>query len=613
MDWQVTSYVLPLLVMGATTAACISAALAIYAWRRRSTSGATPFALLMLAVAEWAVAYALELANPEPAAKIFWSKAHFLGVGVVPAAWLAFTMQHTGREKWLSRRNVALLTIMPVITLLLAWSNEAHGLIYSQIRLDTAGLFPRLDLSFGLWHWVYVLYSYPLILIGTLLLAQKLIRSPHLYRGQATALLVGMFVPWIGNALSLSGIEPLSLLDWTPFAFTVSGIALSWGLFHFRLLDVVPVARDIVIENMSDGMMVLDAHNRIVDLNPAAQRLLGVSSQAIGQPTREVLSPWADLVERYRTVTEAQAEIGIGEGERRRDFELRITPLLDRRGRLTGRMVIWHDITERKRAESELQKAKEAAEAANQAKTAFVSNVSHELRTPMTSIRGYVDLLLMGAAGPVTAAQSDFLKVIKTNTDRLTSLVNDLLDISRIESGRLRLEKSPLSLAAIMDDVLTSSRAWIEERQQTLLLRLAPNLPPVLGDKMRVTQILNNLVSNAIKYTPHGGTITITLDRWAGGPFPTTLGSDEAMIHPDRPYLYISVQDTGVGISQEDLSKLFTRFFRADNPLSSEAGGSGLGLTIAKSLVELHGGHIWVQSQAGVGSTFTVALPVYDE
>jgi PAS domain S-box-containing protein len=305
----------------------------------------------MVAVVVWSLGHVLELGSTDLLTKGFWTKIEFLGVTFVPVLWLAFALQHTGREKWLTTRNLVLLAIEPLVTLLLHLTNEVHGLIARDVRLDTSGSFPVLDFTYSAGFWVYAAYSYLLLLLGTFLLLQALIRSPRLYRGQAGTVLIAALAPWVGNVLYISGLSPFPYLDLTPFAFTITGLAVAWGLFRFRLLDIVPVARDTVIEGMSDGVIVLDTQNRIVDLNLAAQQITSrPASEAIGQPAAQVFSAWPDLVERYRDVTEVREEFVLGEGEAQQCFELHISPLYDRSGRLTGRLVVFRDITERKRA-----------------------------------------------------------------------------------------------------------------------------------------------------------------------------------------------------------------------------------------------------------------------
>jgi signal transduction histidine kinase len=223
-------------------------------------------------------------------------------------------------------------------------------------------------------------------------------------------------------------------------------------------------------------------------------------------------------------------------------------------------------------------------------KTDFVSIVSHELRTPMTSIRGYLDLLLMGAPGPLNEQQVRFMQVARDNTERLQELVNDLLDLSRIESGKIELDMQVISLPDIIDHVAGSLRNQFDSRGLFLTLDIASDLPRILGDPLRISQIVTNLLSNAYKYTAQGG---VTIRARQTGDF-----------------LQVDVIDTGVGISLQDQQNLFTRFFRSEDPFVREQSGTGLGLNITQSLIEIHGGTIWVESEPGVGSTFSFTLPL---
>ena len=381
MVWQFNSFVLLL-----TLSAGLSAALAFYIWRRRPAAGATAFALLMMAVAEWSLAYALRLGVVDLPTKVFWSQVRNLGVSTVPAAWLAFALQYTGREKWMTHRNVALLAIEPLVFLLLTWTNGSHGLIWSNVSLDTSGSFPVWVASHGAGFWIHAVYSYLLLLLATALLFQMLIRSPHLYRRQTAALLIGTLALLVGNVSSIFHLIPSLSLDLTPLAFIVSGLAAAWGLFRYGLLDIVPVARDTVIENMSDGVIVLDTQDRIVDLNPAAQRATALTaSEAIGQPLASVLSGWPDLIRRYQDVTKAHSsEVILTEGEAQRTFDLRISPLHDQRHRLSGHLVVLREITDRKRAEEALRRAHDELDIQVQERTAELARANEALQAEIT-------------------------------------------------------------------------------------------------------------------------------------------------------------------------------------------------------------------------------------
>jgi signal transduction histidine kinase/DNA-binding response OmpR family regulator len=241
-----------------------------------------------------------------------------------------------------------------------------------------------------------------------------------------------------------------------------------------------------------------------------------------------------------------------------------------------------------------------AVQAANIAKSDFVSLVAHELKTPMTSIKGHADVLLKSLVGPVNKTQAELLNIIRSNVDRMAALVVDLTDISRIEAGRLRLERDAVSITEVVEEVARSARSQIDEKEQTLLLQTTDNLPSVWGDRARLIQVLTNLVNNAYKYTPSGGQIVIRAERTANQWDPE--GAPEVV--------HVAVQDNGIGISSEEQEKVFLKFFRSQDQQARQVPGTGLGLNIAKYLVEMQGGSIWFESELRKGTTFHFTVPV---
>lgn len=238
--------------------------------------------------------------------------------------------------------------------------------------------------------------------------------------------------------------------------------------------------------------------------------------------------------------------------------------------------------------------------AANEAKSDIMSVVSHELKTPMTSIKGYTDLLLQGAVGDVSQTQHQFLSIIRSNVERMEALVSDLAYITRIEAGKLPLEMSPIPVRAVIEDTLRGVQRQIEDKNQHLHLQVPDDLPLIYGDQTRLVQVLTNFLTNAHKYSPEGGTITVGAE------------TSENLWDPKGPdvVMHLWVKDTGIGISEDDQRKLFTKFFRSTNLQATQMPGTGLGLTIAKNLIELHGGTVWVESALGVGSTFHFTVPL---
>ncbi|HLY27236.1 MAG TPA: ATP-binding protein, partial [Aggregatilineales bacterium] len=228
-------------------------------------------------------------------------------------------------------------------------------------------------------------------------------------------------------------------------------------------------------------------------------------------------------------------------------------------------------------------------------KSEFVATVSHELRTPMTSIKGYADLLLLGAAGQVTDQQQRFLSTIKTNADRLSILVNELLDISRVDRGVVKLNFLPTDVRDIIDSVVSHLKGRIsnERKAMDVVVNLPEELPQIRADYDKFTQILNNLVDNAFNYTRDGGTITIGAE-------------------PEARAVVITIADTGIGIAKDKQDRIWQRFFRDDEEdLVKGTSGTGLGLSIVKEYVRMHDGDIWLQSEQGKGTTFFVRIPVF--
>src|SRR5919112_1182971 len=376
MDWPYTLYVIFLFL-----AAALLGWFALRAWRRRGTPGATALAVLMAAGAVWAVAYALSLGTAEPSMRMFWGEIKYLGIVAVPLAWLIFTLQYTGREGWVRRRALALLAIEPVVALVLIFTNEAHGLFWSSRESGTTGPYATVESVYGPWFWVHLSYSYLLLLVGTVFLAQALVSSAHLYREQRIALVVGTSVPWVINAVNVSGQVSVGSPDPAPLAFALAGVVFAWPLFRYGPLDLVSVARDVVVEGMGDGVIVLDAQDRVVDLNPAAQRILGSPfSEAVGRPVARIMPGQVALLKRHQGSEEAHGEAALGSGAAPRYYDIVISSLRTRNVARAGRLISLRDITERKALEQRLmQQALHDPLTGLPNRTLFMNRLEHAL------------------------------------------------------------------------------------------------------------------------------------------------------------------------------------------------------------------------------------------
>jgi len=241
----------------------------------------------------------------------------------------------------------------------------------------------------------------------------------------------------------------------------------------------------------------------------------------------------------------------------------------------------------------------EEIQRANIAKSEFVSFVAHELKNPMTSIKGYTELILAGAVGPVNDAQKNFLGTIRSNVERMTTLVSDLADVSRIEAGRLRLDFSEVKVVDVVEEVMRSMKRQVEEKSQQVNIDLPANLVEVWADRTRLNQIITNFISNAVKYTEPGGQI------WMGA---ETCENKWDLDGAPR-VVHFWTRDSGIGISEQDQPRIFQKFFRSEDPKTREVPGTGLGLNITRSLVEFQGGRIWFESEFRKGTTFHFTVP----
>jgi len=347
------------------------------------------------------------------------------------------------------------------------------------------------------------------------------------------------------------------------------------------------------LASIFDGVIISNIEGRVTLLNRAAARMLRVDPQAaMGQPVRALLEPFSargrlTIIEAMNRLCADPYSYGqsgemaetIIESDMR-FIQAHLAPVLTDVGEFLGIVTVLRDITREVEAE--------------RARSDFVSNVSHELRLPLTAIKGYCDLLLHDAIEQLDGEHQRFLQIVQSNADHLVALINDLLDISHIESYRMELDIQPIQMDRIIRDVADMIRPQCNQKDLHLTVEIDPNVGTVLGDRKRLKQVITNLANNACRSTPEGGHITLTLSRSDNG-------------------VQVDVTDTGASIPPDDRARIFQRFHRMDGTTSHETWGTGLELPVAKMLAEMHGGRLWVESKPGQGNTFTFILPQYAE
>jgi PAS domain S-box-containing protein len=363
MNWHVNVYIVTIfLSIG------VMGWLAVYAWRHRRVHGAAAFAIMNALGAWGALADLLSMLSGSPEAAAFWYNGRYITLAGLPVAWFMFTLQYAGRAIGGRRWIIILLLIIPVTTQIMVWTNGIHGLwLKSDAGFYRAGPFLLSDTTLRVpapWFIVHILHGFALLGTGVAMVLAMAFRLVRVYRGQALALAVGTTVLTTGAAIPAFNLLPQLKMNPITQALAVSALLFAWAIFHYRFLDMVPVARDLLIDSMEDSMLVLDMRDRIVDVNRAMLALLAGALRAegsampkklIGRPVMEVLHPWRKLVERFRTEMNITSELEVKIAGVERFFDLRISPLVDRGGRTTGRIMVLRDISERRLADNIIQ------------------------------------------------------------------------------------------------------------------------------------------------------------------------------------------------------------------------------------------------------------------
>jgi PAS domain S-box-containing protein len=330
--------------------AIISGSVAYVSYRRRAVIGATTLMWIMLALTWWSGCYGVENLDASLEWHKFWSRLGYFGIVSVPILWLIFAIQYSRQEKAPSVRKLAWLWIVPAITLVMLWTNDWHGLVWSSIQMvDLQGVAVQ-SVEHGTYFWIHAIYTYGAVLAGAVIFIRHTMQADEAYRAQAATMLLAVLILLLGNGLYVFELLPFRGLDITPFAFTISSLILAWGLFWFKLLDLMPVASEAILQNMGDGTLVTDARERIVFINPSFENLAWLTKgTSVGRQVTEVLFNWPDIFKDHHKKTLTNIEVPIG--NRKLFFEVNISPLFQKRA-YVGSIYVIRDITERVKTEN---------------------------------------------------------------------------------------------------------------------------------------------------------------------------------------------------------------------------------------------------------------------
>ncbi|MXV14368.1 sensor histidine kinase [Hufsiella ginkgonis] len=537
--------------------------------------------LIMLCAAVWALTYALELASSTLEEILFWTNFEYLGIALIPAIWILFILTFIGKGHWLTPNVVFLIFLDPIITLLLVWTNSWHHLHYARVTLEASGPFPMIGLQKGPWYYVHTAYFYVMLSWGIYLFSAKLKHADLLYRRQNIMVLIGALIPWFVNFMYLVGIRPFKNLDLTPYAFIITSLTIGIALLRFRLFDIIPIAREKILEAIPDGVLVVDVHNRVIDSNPKIREIFNFSGPSlVGIPVGKLLGEEYLSALPPETGDNAHSAIEVLVGGRLKYFAVTGTPLFERNTVYSGRIYLFREITELKEKEANLVNL-------NALKDRLFSIIAHDLRSPLLSL---LDLLRMTNEKVVTEEEfHSFLPDFIRNVGYTSNMVENLLHWSKSQLKGEQINRTDFDFR----ELVASGIAQLRESAEKKGVRIVSNLgEPIMvyADPDMIRAVYRNLVSNAIKFCRPGDEISILASRKDGR-------------------LDVCINDTGSGISEEDIGKLFQL-----NPFTRRGTmneqGTGLGLLICKDFLEKNDGSIRVKSTLGIGSSFCFDLPL---
>jgi PAS domain S-box-containing protein len=566
MHYQYIRYSIVLLV-SATTAAIVG----LYALRYRRVAGGASFIILALSGTVWPLANALEMAGTDLPTKLFWANVQYICYVLIPVVWLRLAMEYAGRGHLLTRRRLALLSIEPLLTVVLVWTNSLHGWIRRDVHLDSNGLFPIIAKTYGPWFWLNAIYAWILIGICIFVLLRPVRHAPRLYRRQTSLLLGGLMLPLVCNVLYVLGLSPFPRFDVTPALFSVTGIVVAWALFRYRLLDIVPVARDIVIEGMGDGVIVLDAHQRIVDLNPAAQRILACSAAvAIGSHAGQTFREWPEALQFLNSAGTTALGSTFGPHGKQRNYELHLSPLADLRGHIMGQLMVLRDVTEREHAQAQLLQQQRALAILEERE-----RLARELHDSIGQVLGYVAMQTQAARDLLARNQP---QQADTYLARLATVAQD---------AHADIREYILSLKAttsLEQGLLPTLRQYLQRFERNYGIRTQCDIPAESSScplepaaQVQLLRIVQEALTNVRK---HSRAQHVRL----------VMSAQEAQAK-------LTITDDGQGFDLE---------------LAGQSSEGKLGLRIMRERAEAAGGRLDICSAPGQGTQVSVWIPLQE-
>lgn len=563
--------------------------LSIYSFNKRNkVKGGKEFFILISLVSLWCMAGSFEQMATQLETKIFWSVICYISIPNVPLHLFLFVVKYTQDENFGRPVFVKSLYSFSVITLIIAATNSYHGLLWPEIEIlsGIGGITARY--GHGFWFWVNTAFCYLLVFGALLLLIRGFLVYRDLFIRQTRILIFSLSIPLLVSVTYIFFGEYIQYIDITPLGFTFSSVFLSYGIFRYNFLDLVPAARNILFDNLKEGILLLDKEKRIVDSNRLLWEIFN-SEQNTGRQFGEVFKPYPAFTELVENEGRNTREFTVDE----RFLETSVIKITDKSGDFQGLLITIIDITELKLKEIRLTESRQELTELNDAKDKLFSIIAHDLKNPFFGIIGLSEILSEDFEELTDTEKKNLIDEIHMTAKSTLGILENLLAWSRQQTGTIAFNPVNFEINVIADEVIQSLRRQASIKNIEIKL-VQSDVIFVYADQHMVETVIRNLISNAIKFSHPGSSIIVTIGRQIN-------------------HSVIEIKDFGVGINEETMARLFR--VHQDNRSYGTLGekGTGLGLIICRDFIHKNSGKLTFESTPGEGTIFRFTLPVYEK
>jgi PAS domain S-box-containing protein len=543
------------------------------------------FAVMMLASSIWAVFYSFELSSSSLEEMLFWINLEYLGISFLPATWIMFIFHFIGKKEWLIPRIIIPIFSFPILAVLFVWTNFLHHIHYEAVALVTDGPFPLLDITPGLWYHIHTVYFYFLIAFGMILIGRYYANSELIYRKQTRIILIGAAIPWITNFIYLIGYRPYHHIDLTPYAFILTSLVISFGLLRYQLFTILPFAKEKLIDNIREGMLVVNASGNVIHFNRTMKKFLPTQNKIIGQPVDEVFPNQEALHRLVTRPTNGKEEITLPGRKEERFYEVSASALYDKKRKWIGTLLVFWNITGRKKTTEKLKAQSDELQRLNDLKAKVFSIIAHDLRSPLASLSA---ILQFSKDDEVSEEElKKLLPFLARDLEYTSALLENLLYWGRSQLAGEVIHLEHFDLKTIIVEKIQFFQLAANQKLVQLINEVSEKII-VYADRTMISMVVHNLLSNAIKYCRAGDSVTTS-------------------VIAEGTFVQCKIADTGIGMDEQTVGQLFELGNKSKVGTKLEKG-TGLGLKLCKDFIDKNQGKIWAESQLEKGSTFYFKL-----